>query len=78
MFGITVFSCLIFLFHIHETALRKRESPKDRYGLFDGTKYVFEEKKWAVLTYIDLFMRYGFDLFKVDSMIHDLLKDFSK
>lgn len=57
--------------------LKPRESAKGSLmGLWDGSKFVFEESSWEAITFIKLLWRYGYGTFKLKSYIDDMLSKF--
>lgn len=47
-------------------------------GLWNGSKFVFEESSWETITYIKMLWRYGFGSFKLKNYIEDMLTKFER
>lgn len=57
---------------------KKRDSPDDRMGIYNGVEFVFEESSWSFVNYAKILWRYGLDPFRLNSHIKDMLSKFSK
>ena len=59
--------------------LEKREDPpSERFAIYDGNEFVFDGSSSDWLLVLQLLYHYGFDIFKLTSLVKGSLKDFSK
>lgn len=47
-------------------------------GLWDGSKFLFEESTWHPMTVLKMLWRYGYGIFKLNSYIDDMLTKFER
>ncbi|XP_012233624.1 prenylcysteine oxidase-like [Linepithema humile] len=47
-------------------------------GIWNGDEFVFKESDWSIVTIAQLLYRYGFQLFKLNRYVNDILDDFLK
>ena len=61
------------------TGLKKADDVKgERMGIFDGSHMVFDGSSNAVIMMLQLFYHYGWDIYRVNSYVKDLLRDFNR
>ena len=61
------------------TGLKKADDVKgERMGIFDGSHMVFDGSSNAVIMMLQLFYHYGWDIYRINSYVKDLLRDFSR
>ncbi|CAL1682199.1 unnamed protein product [Lasius platythorax] len=51
---------------------------EQKYGIWNGDEFVFEESTWYIVSMAKLFYRYGFQLYRLKSYVDDIVKDFGK
>lgn len=60
------------------SGLKSKKGIDGKFGLYDGSQFVYQEGKWSALNLMSLLWRYGFSLVKVNSMIGDMLDKFDR
>ncbi|CAL1283519.1 unnamed protein product [Larinioides sclopetarius] len=60
-------------------ALRKKTYANgNKFGIFDGEKFVFQESDWTFITIADYIWRYGFSFFELWKEVKSAVEDFSR
>ncbi|KAL6257655.1 hypothetical protein P5V15_011233 [Pogonomyrmex californicus] len=49
-----------------------------KYGIWNGDEFVFTESNWSVISLLKLFYRYGFQPYKLNRYVENMMEDFLK
>lgn len=58
--------------------LKHKRGISGKFGLYDGSQFVYSEGSWTALNLASLFWRYGFSLLKVNTLIGEMLNQFER
>ncbi|KAK4020758.1 prenylcysteine oxidase [Daphnia magna] len=61
-----------------EFGFKQKKGISGKFGLYDGSGFVYSEGDWSVLNVASLLWRYGFSLLKVNTLIGDMLNQFER
>ena len=61
-----------------EFKLTRKKSTESKFGLWNGSKFVFTESDYGVLTLFNMVYRYGFDLVSMRHAVLHAVKQFDK
>ncbi|GIY44848.1 prenylcysteine oxidase 1 [Caerostris extrusa] len=58
--------------------IRKLYGYQQKFGIYDGDKFVFQQSEWYIITMADFLWRYGLSVFELWKEVNSVLEDFSK
>lgn len=60
------------------TGLHKKKGISGKFGLYDGSNFVYREGNWVAVNLASLLWRYGLSILKINAIISDMLSKFER